>query len=260
MRRLIILATFVVASLGLLASFAGAAAADSVGAITFEPSQGYTLGSINGQNDWLKTGPYDVAVASIGAFPDAVTYGFGDQALRLSNSITSGSFGDQTFSPGLLSPAGESAAKHFDASFQIGTAFAAEQPGLSMSVSPDNGVGGRMSYLRFEDHFDGVHVFFDDITGTEAFNETDIATLNRTNAHTIRFLINFKVGPVNDDVKIFVDGKKLITGTTWEGYYPLVGESVPTVSKLLFRLGGTANPSNVGNGFLVDNLTLADSA
>ena len=30
-----------------------------------------------------------------------------------------------------------------------------------ISVSPDNGQGARMSYLRFEDRADGVHVFFD---------------------------------------------------------------------------------------------------
>jgi hypothetical protein len=52
----------------------------------------------------------------------------------------------------------------------------------------------------------------------------------------------------------------MITGTTWEAYYPLVGESVPTVGKMLFRLGGTAQPANAGNGFLIDNLTLAVSA
>jgi hypothetical protein len=50
-----------------------------------------------------------------------------------------------------------------------------------MSVSPDDGNGGRMSYLRFEDQSDKVHVFFDDATdagpvGTEAtFSDTEIA-------------------------------------------------------------------------------------
>ena len=34
---------------------------------------------------------------------------------------------------------------------------------MHMSVSPDNGSGARMSYLRFEDQSDGVHVFFDDV-------------------------------------------------------------------------------------------------
>jgi len=37
--------------------------------------------------------------------------------LRISDATTSGSFGDQTFSPGLSQAAGESAQTHFDASF-----------------------------------------------------------------------------------------------------------------------------------------------
>ena len=78
-------------------------------------------------------------------FPAAVAYGFGTQALRLSDSTTSGSFGDQTFSPGLVHAAGESPAMRlFDSSFRIGTTLATEQPGLHTSVSPDDGNGARM--------------------------------------------------------------------------------------------------------------------
>lgn len=273
MKRLMIFATVVVAALGLLASFAGAAGPNTVGPITFEPSQGYVIGNIDGQQGWLKTGAFDVAVANVADFPDAAGYGFGTQALRLSDSVTSGSFGDQTFSPGLASPAGESPLNtHFDSSFKIGTTQATTQSGLHMSVSPDNGSGARMSYLRFEDQSDGVHVFFDDVTdsgplGTVAnFNETDIATLTRTSAHTIRFSIDFKTGPGNDKVKIFIDGKKKITGTTWEDYYRYDpeaagnGNQISPVSKLIFRESGAATPANVGNGFLVDNVTLTASA
>ena len=60
-----------------------------------------------------------------------------------------------------------------------------------MSVSPDQGDGSRVSYLRFEDQADGVHVFFVDVTnpgplGTvSTFNEYDIATVSRSAAHTI---------------------------------------------------------------------------
>jgi hypothetical protein len=129
-----------------------------------------------------------------------------------------------------------------------------------------------MSYLRFEDQLDGVHVFFDDVTdngpiGTVAtFNETDIATLSRTTAHSIRFEINFKNGPGNDVVKVFIDGKKTITGTTWENYYRYdpeasgSGNVVPTTSKLLFREGGSPVATNAGNGFLVDGVSLKSSA
>ncbi|MGZ8692667.1 MAG: hypothetical protein ACXWZT_08040, partial [Gaiellaceae bacterium] len=236
--------------------------------ITFEPPT-YTLGDINSQQGWMKTGAYDVAVANVATFPAASGYGFGLQTLRLSNAVTTGSFGDQTFSPG-VSPAGESALSHFDASFSIGTALATEQVGLYTSVSPDNGLGARMSYLRFEDQTNGVHVFFDDATNpgpigaATSFNETDIATLSRTSAHLIRFSIDFKAGSANDVVKIYIDGALKITGTTWEDYYRYDpeqvggGNLVPTTQKLLFREGGNQNfLANLGNGFLVDGVSLS---
>ncbi|MDQ1494865.1 MAG: hypothetical protein QOG69_1348 [Actinomycetota bacterium] len=273
MKRLTIAAAFIVASVGLLASFGGVAAADTISPnpITFEPPT-YTTGDINGQQGWMKTGSYDAAVASVATFPAAAGYGFGDQALRVSDAVTSGSFGDQTFSPGLTEPAAESSAQtHFQASFQIGTTSAGVQPGLHMSVSPDDGNGARMSYLRFEDRADGVHVFFDDTTdsgpvGTgAAFNESDIATLSRSSAHTLTFDITFKTNAA-DVVNIYIDGSYVKTGTTWEDYYRYdpeqtgSGNVVPGVSKLLFRESGDATPANLGHGFLIDGVSLTSSA
>lgn len=250
MNRLFTLATVVVA-LGLLTTFAVAAGADTVAAINFE-SPTYTIGDINGQNGWMKTNPsFDVAVAS------TTRYEFGAQALRLSNSYTTGSFGDQTFSPGLTDPAGEGGSTHFQASFELGTTQDAEQAGLSMSVSPDNGQGARMSYLRFEDQADGIRVFFDDFRGNNFF-EKQLATLDRTVSHAIEFSIDLKQGPT-DEATIFIDGQRMIIGKTWEGYYQRVGETEPTISTLLFRLSGTAVPGNAGNGFLVDNVSLSSS-
>ncbi|MEP6978055.1 MAG: hypothetical protein ABI948_08380 [Thermoleophilia bacterium] len=252
------------------ALFAAAAKADSIGPITFEPP--YVLGDIGGQQDWMKLNPlFDVKVASVSSYPAASGYGFGTQSLRLSDAYTSGTFGDQTFSPGLSSPAGETGASHFDASLSIGTALATEQIGLHTSVSPDDGNGARMSYLRFEDQSNGVHVFFDDVTdpgplGIVAnFNETDIATLSRTTSHTARFSIDFKPGPGNDVVKIYIDGALKITGTTWEDYYRYDPEAagslnqVPPTRKLIFRESGTPNP-NLGKGFLVDGVSLSSSS
>ena len=75
--------------------------------------------------------------------------------------------------------------------------------------------------------------------------ETDIATLDRASAHSIRFLITFKKGA--DDVKVFIDGKKLISDTTWEDYYRRPGASrCRPISKMLFRAGGTAAPATIG--------------
>ena len=271
LRRIFLLAGLVFGLAVVGSTIASSAKADTIGPITFEPLT-YTVGNINGQDGWTKTGPYDVEVANVSLFPAASGYGFGTQALRLSDAVTSGSFGDQTFSRALANPAGETASKsHFDASFSIGTTLATEQAGLHMSVSPDPGDGSRMSYLRFEDQTNGVHVFFDDVTnpgpaGTvSTFNETDIATLGRTTAHSIRFAIDFKSGPGNAVVKIYVDGALKITGTTWEDYYRFDPEAashlgqVPQVSKLLFRESGTASPGNAGNGFLVDGLSFSSS-
>ena len=279
-----------------------AAGADTVGPITFEQSQGYVLGDIHGQpffpgslpnGAWSKTGPYDVQVVLVSSFPAAAGYGFVSQALRISDAVTSGSFGDQTFSPGLADEAGESSADnaglsgglrrpHFDASFLIGTTQSTQQcvlcpTPLKMTVSPDRGDGARMSFLRFEDRMDGVHVIFVDVTDPgrvvdgDTFNTTDIATLDRAHSHLIRFSIDFKDGPANDQVKIYIDGSLKETGTTWEDYYrydteQAPGNKVPTVDKLLFRESGTPptydpNPGDAfSGGFLIDRVTLASSA
>jgi hypothetical protein len=276
------------------AVFTPTAGADTIGPISFESSQGYFPGDIDGQptpnfslpnGHWSNTGHYDAAVAPVSAFtPHASGYGYGSQALRISDAVTSDSFGDQTFSPGLADEAGETGADNagglysggvrqprFDASFLIGTTQADPQPGLHMSVSPDRGDGARMSYLRFEDQPDGVHVFFVDVTDPggvpngDTFNETDIATLDRAHSHLVQFSIQFADGPAQDTVKIYIDRKTAITGTTWEDYYrydseQAPGNEVPTVDKLLFRESGDAHPDNrVTGGFLLDRVTLASS-
>jgi hypothetical protein len=279
--------------LALAWALASAAGADTLGPITFESSQGYVLGDINLQpafpgsgslpnGRWSKLGPYDVNVASVSGYPAASGYGFGSQALQISDAVTSGSFGDQTFSPGLADEAGESQAEnaglsgglrqpHFDASFLIGVSQTAVQPGLHMTVSPDRGDGARMSYLRFEDQADGVHVFFIDAAdkgpvGTVAnFRESEIATLSRTDSHFVQFSIDFKDGAANDTVKIYIDSKLVKTGSTWEDYYRYdpeqtpQGNKVPTVDKLLFREAGAAGPLHALKGFLLDRVTLASS-
>src|SRR3989344_5265929 len=90
-------ATFVaVAALGMFAFSVFADSAD----ITFE-SPTYTLGEIDGQDGWIKTGTYDHVVSSSFGVP-----GFGAQSLRVSNAITSGAF-DQTFAKPLVDAAGE---------------------------------------------------------------------------------------------------------------------------------------------------------
>ena len=270
MRRTIILAGLILGLAAFGAALASSAKADTVGPITFEPTDGYVVGDINGQMGWTKLNPaYDVKVAAVSAYPAASGYHFDAQALRLSDAVTSGSFGDQTFSPGLAEPAGEAPLKtRFSATFWIGSTQGSVQPGMHTSVSPDNGSGARMSYLRFEDQSDGIHVFFDDVTNpgpighASNFSDTDIATLSRTRAHSIRFSITFKSGPANDVVRIYIDGTETTRGTTWEDYYRYdpeqagSGNTLSPVSKLLFRESGDAHPADLNKGFLVDRVSL----
>jgi len=249
------------------------AAADST-SVTFE-SPTYTLGNINGQDGWSKTGPYDVAVIATSSLPA----GFGAQSLRVSNAVTSGSFGDQTFSKSLVNEAGEASStnngmsggtrqNHFEAEFSFASASTTQQPGLSMSVSPDRGDGSRMSYLRFVDDVNGIDVYFDDVTSTSSpatFTEVQVANdLSRTSTHTAKFVMDFVNGPSNDVVLIYIDGVLVKTGTSWENYYRFdteaLAEQTPrTADNLLIRVSGTPAPATAGSGFYVDNLSLLSS-
>lgn len=233
----------------------------------------FTLGSINGQGGWTITGPYEQAVVD-----NTYNYSsFGCKTLRVSDSKTSGSFGDQLFAPPTANGAGESSAtagsfsvgtrqNHFEAQFDIASTMLTQQPGLHLSVSPDRGDGSRMSYLRFEDNADGIDVFFDDVQGENAgfqaanFVESKIATLDRTIPHTIKFAMDFLDGPSNDIVKIYIDGNLVHTGTSWENYYRFDTEaaaeqSTRIVKTVLFRQAGPAVPADKGNGFLIDNFS-----
>jgi hypothetical protein len=239
---------------------------------------------------------------------------FGLQSWRISNAYTSGTFGDMPFSPNLVNEAGETHAfnsfagvqysggirqNHFDMQLSF---TSADPTGLEtdsyVSISPDRGDGARMSYIRLEDHPAGLSVFFDDYqdkfpygsygnTATAAdgcntaqgddFYEYLVASgLARATAHTVRLSIDFKDGPRNDVVKVYVDGDLKHTGTTWEDYFRWCGESnggiatgnpnreqSRTVDQVLFRVGsvtqGETHPKNRGKGFLIDNLSYSSS-
>lgn len=241
--------------------FAGSALADST-TIDFE-SPTYTTGSINGQDGWSSTGPYDQEVAG------SAVAGFGSQSLRISNAVTSGSFGDHTFSKELGEPAGESGKSYFEASWQFAsTVPGAEQPGLSVVASPDRGDGARMSWIQMADTPTGLAVNFYDYqdglnpgcSGSD-FVFTEVATgLDRAVSHTIAVRMWFVPGAGNDVVQVLVDGTLRHTGTSWEDYFrSCEGNPTRNVDSILFRTGGTAAPATQGNGFLIDNLSLASA-
>ncbi len=266
------------AALALLAMPA-AAGADTIGTL-FEPPS-FVPGTINGQGGWLKSGGFDAAVVTNSASVAAV---FGAQSLRISNATTSGSFADQTFSAPLVDGAGEATSvnggqaggarqPHFDASFQFMSADpVAEQPGLAITVSPDSGNGGRMSFLRLRDMPNGLAIDFVDVPSPQTnanqhvdFREVEIAQgLDRAVPHSVRISSDFIGGANNDVVKVYVDGQLKVTGSSWENYYRNDSENgpanrVPVVDRLLWRVSSAAQPANQGKGFLIDDVSTRSS-
>jgi hypothetical protein len=273
-------------------SAAAPAAADTQGPIDFES---YSIGSVDGQDGWAKTGPFDVAIADNSTFPDAPA-SFGDQSLRMSDAVTSGSFGNQAFSKPTVDAAGEPTAdtggfptgtlrSRFSTSFDFASVTPdAEQPGLHTSISPDRGDGARMSYVRIEDSPTGWNLFFvdyedvaplgsdgdlDDGCGAgDSFSETEIASdLSRT-PHNLEIVMELVNGPLNDIVQVFLDGELVHEGTSWEDYYRFCSESgggeggpradqSRIVRNVLFRQAGTAHPANAGAGFLIDGFLVS---
>jgi hypothetical protein len=312
LRRLTTFATTIALVLG----NAVLANADSRG-INFEPTA-YSPGSIQGQQGWGGQTPpgipinplIDQAIVTNGPGAPA---SFGKQSWRISNAVTLGSFGDMPFSPSLANEAGETLAQnstgvvqfsggtrqnHFDVQWSF-TSADPTGPGTDcstnvacsyLSMAPDRGDGARMSYIRLEDDFTGLRVFFDDYQDKapygslatpalgcgpeDDFTDTMVASnLLRNKAHTVRLSIDFKDGPRNDVVKVFVDGTLRLTGTTWEDYFrwcPESGGGVPndaaadqsrTVDSMIFtvRNGTFQHPLNFGKGFLIDNLFYSSS-
>ena len=127
-----------------------------------------------------------------------------------------------------------------------------------------------MSYLRFEDQADGVHVIFDDVKDsggyyTQAtFNESDIATLSRKQFPHDRLFdpLHSRTGQRrgHDHHRRCPEGHRHDVG----GLLPVrqrgPGCTIPpTTSTLEFREGGDANTGDAGKGFLIDNVSTTSS-
>jgi uncharacterized repeat protein (TIGR01451 family) len=267
MRHLLKISLLSFATMGILLVGGRYARADAI-TTDFE---NFTLGAVNGQGGWQSGG----TPPSHTVFDEAVvanTYGypsFGTKSLRLSNAITSVGFGDQTFSSPLINEAGETSAAvspypggvrqpYFSAQWDFASTVPnAEQPGLSITASPDRGDGSRMSWIQMEDTPTGLQLNFDDYQiAVGDFVMTPIATgLDRSVPHTVKVTMQFIDGPSNDIVQVYLDGALIHTGTSWEDYARAAGGATDAVDRILFRVGGTAAPANMGNGFLIDNFS-----
>ncbi|MFV8817779.1 hypothetical protein [Haliea sp. E17] len=239
---------------------------------------GLTSGqSVDGQDGWTATGAWDEEIVDIG----------GDLKWRLSNAVTAGSFGDMPFTPAFAPTAGETTATPaaganiFEAEFSFQSATGAAQNGLAITISPDNGSGARLSYINITDSGSGLDVGFYDYDSTQPtvgpFTNFQFSTLasglDYSSAHTLRIAIFFAEGPSknpvdpatspNDVVMVWVDGALVHTGSTWEQYYPENQPGTPgpySISQLLFRVSGTAQPALSGGGLLFDDFAVSTQA
>ncbi|HEY5142485.1 MAG TPA: hypothetical protein VII98_03190 [Solirubrobacteraceae bacterium] len=249
--------------------------------------ESFNPGPISGQQGWLMSGGYDVAIADTTP-PSAIPApaGFGSKSLRISNAVTDPAFWDQAYSPSLSSPAGESGSAygvqsggtrqpHLEVSFDLASATpGAEQQDLSMSISPDRGDGSRMGLLRVSDKPSGLLLEWVDYPlaskGPDGHvpqqTQALVAGLDRSVVHHVKLVMDFVEGFDNDHVQIWLDGAQIGSGETWENYWRndvsaiSAANRVPMVDSLDLRLDSNPNaPWNAGRGFLVDNLTLSSS-
>jgi len=246
--------------MGLLVTFAGSVLLASGVAVaathttTFEDS---TQGSVDGQDGWKTYPDIDEAVVASGGILT-----FGQQSLRMSNVFTSGAFYTQTYSTAVLPPAGETQPNAvYIAKFSF---FDPEfQKGLQLTVSPDNGEGGRMSWVRLVDQPDGIHVDASDSSGSDGgfVYYYDVGTLSHGQPHTIEFRIKLVAGVTNDRVRILIDNQDVgQCFTTWETYYrdQQNQSGPPNIDRLQFRAGGVQGPPELAQsgGYLFDNVTV----
>jgi hypothetical protein len=202
-------------------------------------------------------------------------------------------FGDQVISPRSGDIAGETGSTHaasgdspttnkYFASFDFWSVTGAAQPGLDITVSPDDGSGSRQSFISIEDngvdgivldffHTDGNHLVSDPNGG---FIETTApgTPLSYDEVHHVEFEIEFVEGYVdegggfvggNDIVKLSVDGNELLTETTWESYYQTTTEgqtppSIRAIDSLLFRISTGPVVGVLGEGFYFDNVLVGE--
>ena len=235
-----------------------------------------TATSVDSQGGWGSTGTWDEEV---------VDDGTGNNVWRVSNATTAGSFGDMPFAPrpgGIptdtvndpvnsdpLFFAGESSTgagfTHFFGRFSFRSATGAPQPGLRITVSIDNGSGGRQSFVALSDTGFGIDIDTFDVDRNGNFNGpiTIASGLSYTAWHTVEMQAHFVQGPRNDKIKYLVNGKLVHVGPSWEEFYrnfqaTLHPKGVP-VQTLLFRLSGDAAPSVDGGGFFIDNVFTSNS-
>jgi uncharacterized repeat protein (TIGR01451 family) len=215
--------------------------------VSIDGQQGWRSGTVGGQ-------PFDQGIVGVEEFYSGGVPGFGAKAWRFSNLRFDGGFVNQTFSPQISPPVTENGPNtEYIAQLAFMTATPDPQPGLLVSFGPDNGAGGRMSWVQLIDADEGTLVRVWDTRPNGSFTAHDVAALRRGTPHTIRFWIKLHPGPNNDVVGIYIDGDHVGKQfTTWENYYRGLDppQAPPDISHLLFRAAENTGFDEFEAGYL----------
>lgn len=236
-------------------ALAGSSLADSL-SIDFET---YADGPItNGYNGWQITNPgWDQQVVSSGAIDGAKSW-------RISNSVASGSYGDQPFTPALSNAVSETGSYNFFSASWDWAGLAGGKLGEGITVSIDNGTGQRGNYIRLECSNENLglwRLYGYDYDGTN-FVEVNFANnISAGDAINVGFDMTFNAGLQNDVWNVYVGNSVVYTGIGWEDYFvdnaPATGPAPVTYDRLLFRAGGVTTAGAAGT--LVDNITYSSA-
>ena len=216
----------------------------------------YDIGPISdGENGWQLSGA---------AFDQEVVANGTGQGWRFSRDHTSGSYGDQPFTPALGQTAGENGtSKSFSASWTLTPQ--ALQPGGTTSylgISMDNGSGARGNLFRLENDADGKwHLYSFDYSQTLGdFPMIDLGVLEVGETTKIGFTQEFMPGAGNDVWTLYINDEAVAIGQGWEDYFRDYepGQSPVTYDRLLFRASGDAVVGD--QGVVIDDVVVTTDA
>lgn len=225
----------------------------------------FVLGNINAQNGWSQTGPYTGVVTNADAFG-------GVNSFRRSNTFGLGSFGDQTFSPGVGVGVGESTAVGVTAGYNQMTVSMRFKPASSsadgsiIGFALTDNQGARMWSVNFRNVLgDGaavVRAFGASNSGplgtTTSFNAAPDVTVPFNQWSLITVTTTFLDGPNNDTASIVINGGTPFVISTWEDYYRYDNEQIGSgnvlkaVDRFIFRTAVTVAGSE---GYYFDDLS-----